>query len=108
MGNQNHHTPTIRREIHDKNVNPFDLLYDEPKCYICHNFGHKATKCYLKNYNSDSRVNCSVEKEKVWRKKEDNKCGLVLSVQRQKDPWYIDSGCSKHMSGDKSNFLSLT
>jgi len=53
-------------------------------------------------------VNCSVEKEKVWRKKEDNKCGLVLSAQRQKDPWYIDSGCSKHMSGDKSKFLSLT
>ena len=53
-------------------------------------------------------MNCSVEKEKVWRKKEDNKCGLVLSTQRQKDPWYIDSGCSKHMSGDKSKFLSLT
>lgn len=108
VGNRNHHTPTIKRETHDRNVNSFDLLYDEPECYICHNFGHKAAKCYLKNYKSDSRVNCSVEKEKVWRKKEDNKCGLVLSAQRQKDPWYIDSGCSKHMSGDKSKFMSLT
>jgi len=22
--------------------------------------------------------------------------------------WYIDSGCSRHMTGEKSNFLSLT
>ncbi len=64
LGNQNHHTPTIRREIHDRNVNPFDLLYDEIECYICHNFGHKVAECYLKKYKSDSRVNCSVEKRK--------------------------------------------
>ena len=31
----------------------------------------------------------------------------MLSAQRQKDPWYIDSGCSKHMTGDKSKFMSL-
>jgi hypothetical protein len=34
-------------------------------------------------------------------------CGLVLSSQRQKDLWYIDNGCSSHMTGDKSKFLSL-
>jgi len=22
--------------------------------------------------------------------------------------WFLDSGCSRHMTGDKSNFLSLT
>jgi hypothetical protein len=31
----------------------------------------------------------------------------VLSSQRQKDPWYIDNGCSSHMIGEKSKFLSL-
>lgn len=46
----------------------------------------RQQQCYLKNDKSDSRVNYSVEKEKVWRKKEDNKCGLVLFAQRQKDP----------------------
>ncbi len=32
----------------------------------------------------------------------------MLFAQRQKDPWYIDSGCSKHMTGDKSSFMSLS
>ena len=31
----------------------------------------------------------------------------MLSVnQRKREYWYIDSGCSKHMTGDKSNILS--
>jgi hypothetical protein len=45
---------------------------------------------------------------KVWKKKVDDKCGLVLSAQRKKNPWYIDSECSKHMNGDKSKFLTLS
>jgi hypothetical protein len=36
-----------------------------------------------------------------------NKCGLVLSAQRQKYSRYIDNGCSSHMTSDKSKFLSL-
>ena len=27
---------------------------------------------------------------------------------KTKDPWYIDSGCSKHMTGDKDKFLSIS
>jgi hypothetical protein len=53
-------------------------------------------------------LNPTAENFKVWKKKEDDNCGLVLSVQCQKNPWYIDSGCSKHMTGDKSNFLTLS
>ena len=31
----------------------------------------------------------------------------MLFVQRKKGPWYIDNGCSKHMTGDKNKFVSL-
>jgi hypothetical protein len=96
---------SVSRQRHN---NYFDPLYNEPECYICHNFGHKALDCHLKNYKVDPRINSSAENVKIWKKKESNKCGLVLSAQRQKDPWYIDSGCSKHMTGDKSKFLSLS
>ena len=109
MSKQEHYTipPSNQRGIHDRNVNPFDLLYNEPECYIFHNYGHKASGCHLKNHKANSKITCSVETEKLWRKKEDNKCGLVLSSQRKKDHWYIDSGCSKHMSGNKNKFMSL-
>jgi hypothetical protein len=33
---------------------------------------------------------------------------ISVSDQRQKNPWYIDNGCSKHIMGDKSKFLSLS
>ena len=44
----------------------------------------------------------------VWRKKERSHCNLVLSVQKERNPWYIDNGCSKHMSGDKIKFITLS
>jgi hypothetical protein len=86
--------------------NRYDLLFSEPECYTCHNYGHKATDCRLRNYKPD--LNPAAENFKVWKKKEDDQRGLVLSVQRQNKPWYIDSGCSKHMTRDKSKFLTLS
>jgi len=70
MRKQEHHTtqPPTRRRVQDRNVNPFDLLYNEPECYVCHNFEHKASECYMKDYKADSRVNCSA-KRKVWKNK---------------------------------------
>jgi hypothetical protein len=84
--------------------NKFDLLNNEVECYTCHNFGHKSIDCRLRNYEPDSKS--PVENVKFWKKKESNKCGLVLSTQRKMKLWYIDSGCSKHMTGDKGKFLS--
>jgi hypothetical protein len=89
-----------------KHNNFYDPLLNELGCYTYHNYGHKAADCRLQNYESD--LNPSIESVKVWRKKENDKCVLVLSAQRQKNPWYIDSGCSKHMMGDKSKFMSLS
>jgi hypothetical protein len=86
--------------------NNFDLLNNEIECYICHNYGHKSVDCRLRNYEPD--LNSPTENVKVWKKKESDKCGLVLSTQRKTNPWYIDSGCSKHMMGDKGKFLSLS
>jgi hypothetical protein len=86
--------------------NHYDLLFSEPECYTCHNYKHKGVDCRLANYKLD--LNPAAENFKVWKKEEDDKCGLVLSSQRKKNPWYIDSGCSKHMTGEKSKFLTLS
>jgi hypothetical protein len=101
-----------RKKTHAKHNNSYehnnhyDLLFSEPKYYTYHNYGHKPSNCHLRNYKLD--LNPAAQNFKVWKKKEDGKYGLVLSAQRQKNPWYIDSGCSKHMTGDKSKFLTLS
>ena len=82
------------------------MLFSEPECYICHNYGHKVANCHLRNFKLDS--NPTAENFKIWKNKEYAKCRLVLFTQRQKNPQYIDSGCSKHMTGDKSKFLTLS
>jgi hypothetical protein len=71
-------------------TNKFDLLKNEIECYICHNFGHKSIDCRLREYEPDSKS--PAENVKFWKKKESDKCGLVLSAQRKTNPWYIDSG----------------
>jgi hypothetical protein len=81
-------------------------LNNDIECYICHNYGHKSVDCQLRNYELD--LNSPFEIVKVWKKKESDKCGLVLSTQIKTNPWYIDSGFSKHMTGYKENFLSLS
>jgi hypothetical protein len=55
--------------------NHYDPLFDEPKCYICHNYGHRSVDCLLRNYEPD--LNSPAENVKVWKKKESDKCGLV-------------------------------
>jgi hypothetical protein len=86
--------------------NRYDLLFSEPECYNCHNYGHKVADYRLRNYNPD--LIPTPENVKIWKKKANDKCGIVLLAQKQKTPWYIDNGCSKHMTGDKSKFLTLS
>jgi hypothetical protein len=33
---------------------------------------------------------------------------VALYEKNKKCQWYIDSGCSKHMTGDKDKFFTLT
>eukprot|EP00253_Pinus_taeda_P014272 PITA_14272 len=45
---------------------------------------------------------------KIWRRKEPQieRCGITLYVEGQANQWYIDSGWSKHMTGDKEKLHS--
>jgi hypothetical protein len=89
-------------------TNHFDLLNNELECYSCHNFGHKAANYHLKNYKAYPRIKPLDRNASTLKKKDSENYGLVISAQRQKNPWYINSGCSKHMTGDKRKFMSLS
>jgi hypothetical protein len=96
----------VKRRNNYKHNNHYDSLFSELECYNCHNYGHKVADYHLKNHKLD--LIPTTEIVKVWKKKVDDKCGLVLSSQRKNNPLYIDSGCSKRMTGDKSKFLTLS
>jgi hypothetical protein len=105
----------LRRSINNKQSmsrqrcnNNFDLLNNEIECYNCHNFGHKAANCHLKNYKADPRIKFLDRKASTWKRKDSEKCGQALSTQKQKASGNIKSGCSKHMTGDKDKLLSIS
>lgn len=89
----------------------FSPLLDIIKCFYCHNFWHKSYECQLKDNRLSSEKNYRTYGCIQWRKrKEENKvdkCDLVLYAQDQNNKWYMDIGCSIHMTGDKNKFLSL-
>ena len=50
--------------------------------------------------------------QKVWIKHKDNlnnyECGIALQAQNNSfGEWYVDSGCSKHMTSNKSAFVNI-
>jgi hypothetical protein len=88
--------------------NNFGLLNNEIECYNCHNFGHKAANCHLKNYKEDPRIMFLDRKANTWKRKDSEKGGLALSTQKQKASRNINSGCPKHMIGDKDKIMSIS
>jgi hypothetical protein len=48
------------KRTHVKHNNHYDPLFNEPECYTCHNYGHKAANYRLRNYEPD--LNPSTEK----------------------------------------------
>jgi hypothetical protein len=106
--------PRRSHEAQSRSYNRFGSLSDEVECYKCNNFGHIARDCRLivpprepkKNINSHKQ-----EPQRIWIRKQDQfnteECNLSLQAQHKKHGWYVDSGCSKHMTGDKDRFLTL-
>jgi hypothetical protein len=47
----------------------------------------------------------------TWIRKKDQysneECTITLQVKQKKHNWYVDSGCSKHMTGDRDKFHTL-
>jgi hypothetical protein len=57
-----------------------------------------------KEFNSHAKGPSS-----IWVKKQDNlndeECSLALQAQSRRIDWYVDNGCSKHMTDDKNRFI---
>lgn len=71
------------------------------ECFKCHNIGHYQYECPKWNKQANY-VECKEEEEELL---------LMTHVEdvraRKGEVWFLDSGCSNHMSGDKELFTSL-
>jgi hypothetical protein len=94
------------------NYNSFAPLLDyDIECYKCNNYGHIARDCRSniikspkQNREEDVLTKHREEYTRVWKRKQEEpkkeECGLAMYAQDKGSQWYIDSGCSKHMTGD--------
>eukprot|EP00253_Pinus_taeda_P032899 PITA_32899 len=84
------------------------------QCLSCHNFGQKSTQCVayktIMTREAQKKKKEQTSSAKTWRMKEPQpeRCGIDLYVEGQENQWYIDNGCSKHMTGDKEKLESYT
>ena len=46
----------------------------------------------------------------TWIRKQDRysneECTIALQAKQKKRGWYVDNGCSKHMTGDRDKFIT--
>ena len=71
------------------------------ECFYCHKPGHKANECWN---NPVNQKNVGY----IHDKEEDNSETLLLACYGDiNNVWYLDSGASKHMTGNKYLFSSL-
>jgi hypothetical protein len=83
----------------------YPLMDKNIVCYKCNYLGHKARDCRYMNEDVPMPTT-------VWRRKEipnNEDCRIALTAEecKEEDEWYIDSGCSSHMTGDQDKFISL-
>eukprot|EP00253_Pinus_taeda_P028481 PITA_28481 len=94
--------------ITKRTYNNFSTLEIEIECSICNNFGHEDSECRSRFWKTTQKEQTSSAKS--WRMKEPQleRCGIALYAEGQENQWYIDNGCSKHMTGDKEKLESYT
>lgn len=84
--------------------------YDKSQvqCHYCKKFGHYMNECRKKQYDSRQQ-NANFIKENQNQKSEQPTMFLACNVAQanEKDVWFLDSGCSNHMTGNLEMFSSL-
>ncbi|KAI3708725.1 hypothetical protein L2E82_38127 [Cichorium intybus] len=74
------------------------------QCHYCQNFGH--VKKFCRKRIADEKGTTFMHKEEG---NDDDTMFMILSTQDAQfnDMWYIDSGCSNHMCGNKDLFTQI-
>lgn len=94
MNNQPNQLRKPKEQEQIKTYNSFDPLAKfDPSCSLCDDYGHNEQNCPLKREKAKN-VNLKIDK-----------CGLALCAHSEENHWFVDSGCSRHMTGDQKKFI---
>nr|GEV40406.1 retrovirus-related Pol polyprotein from transposon TNT 1-94 [Tanacetum cinerariifolium] len=77
---------------------------DMIECYKCHKLGHYQFECSDWNKETNYAV---VNNNEGDEEREMLLMAYISEVMKIGDGWFLDSGCSNHMSGDRSWFITL-
>uniref|UniRef100_A0A251SKN6 Putative zinc finger, CCHC-type n=1 Tax=Helianthus annuus TaxID=4232 RepID=A0A251SKN6_HELAN len=77
------------------------------RCYNCQRLGHTAKFCKRKD-ESEKPDNALIHKDDDIVEHEDTMF-MIFNVEEavKEDCWYLDSGCSNHMTGNRDLFINL-
>ncbi|XP_022041412.1 uncharacterized protein LOC110943991 [Helianthus annuus] len=78
------------------------------RCFNCQKLGHTAKFCPKKDVNERSD-NALIHKEDELDEQQDDTMFMIFNMEEaiKEDCWYLDSGCSNHMTGNKGLFVKL-
>ncbi|XP_019430380.1 PREDICTED: uncharacterized protein LOC109337785 [Lupinus angustifolius] len=78
------------------------------QCYNCRNYGHYAAECRVNRGSNkkDEEVKLA-QGDELDGEERYLLMATVLNSNEESDVWYLDTGCSNHMTGKKEWFTSL-
>jgi len=86
-----------------------------PYCNYCKRLGHIETKCWTKFPHLDPKNKTNSDNPALIAAQSDEDPVVCLMakyeespVEKKSDKWFVDSGCSNHMTFNKSLFSSYT
>ena len=85
-----------------------NLDVSKVKCFICHKQGHFASQCPDKKNKSNTQMVESAEIDEFSKNFNEEFCLIACMANTTGSSiWYIDSGASSHMTGQKKFFKDL-
>ncbi|CAL2238426.1 unnamed protein product [Prunus armeniaca] len=77
---------------------------DKPKCYNCDKLGHIAKDCYSKKTTQQVNYATQVEAAPTMFYASN---AIGAGITRDEEVWYLDSGCSNHMTGKEDLLVDI-
>src|SRR3984885_7718984 len=75
------------------------------QCYYCKKYGHYANECRKKKHDMNNRSSANFTRENISQDNLLLACNMAET--KSDDIWFLDSGCSNHMTGNIALFSAL-